>query len=102
MTNSTKQALVKHVERAVADGSYRRQQAMQRLAGPLREQHRACDPRHRVEDAIRATLEWARDSVSEGMRDEGRKIHLYIADPDVTFRAMLSALIQELDKGDGG
>lgn len=52
--------------------------------------------------AIRATLEYARDNVSQGMIYAGQEIpdEIFVDEAENVFRAMIDALLAELDGAD--
>lgn len=51
--------------------------------------------------AIRATLQYVRDSVSEGMIAQGQAIpdEIFVDEAEDVFRAMIDALLKELEEG---
>lgn len=65
-------------------------------------------PRMRARAAVRATLEWLRDNVSERMREDATDAYLrhcyndpHADETGIVFRAMLSAALQDMENSDG-
>jgi hypothetical protein len=92
--SSTKPALVEHVSKAI----FNAMDVTDGLDGEAAKTY--------AHAAIIATLQYARDNVSAKMEDAGVRIQrdrLYDdpeAEPDVIFRAMLEALLQEIGDGE--